>query len=57
MNIYTNAYSAFPSQVVPDAEKSSLDYGRRVAQAIKANGGDKVVMVPDLLHLLIDSIH
>ena len=35
MNIYTNAYSAFPSQVVPDAEKSSLDYGRRVAQAIE----------------------
>tara|TARA_A100001201_G_scaffold21273_2_gene23551 strand:+ start:269 stop:2629 length:2361 start_codon:yes stop_codon:yes gene_type:complete len=35
MNTYTNAYSAFPSQVVPDAEKSSLDYGRRVAQAIE----------------------
>ena len=35
MNIYTNAYSAFPSQVVPDAEKSSLEYGRRVAQAIE----------------------
>jgi hypothetical protein len=35
MNIYTNAYSAFPSQVVPDAEKSSLEYGRQVAQAIE----------------------
>ena len=35
MNIYTNAYSAFPSQVVPDAEKSSVEYGRQVAQAIE----------------------
>ena len=35
MNIYTNAYSAFPSQVVPDAEKSSFEYGRQVAQAIE----------------------
>ena len=39
MNIYTNAYSAFPSQVVPDAEKSSLEYGRQVAQAIEGEGG------------------
>jgi len=36
MNIYANPNSAFPSQVVPDAEKSSIDYGRRVAQAIES---------------------
>ena len=36
MNIYTNPKSAFPSQVVPDdAEKSSEEYGRQVAQAIE----------------------
>ena len=27
MNIYTNTNSAFPSQVVSDAEKASLEYG------------------------------
>jgi len=36
MNTYANSNSAFPSQVVPDAEKSSIDYGRRVAQAIES---------------------
>ena len=36
MNIYANPNSAFPSQVVPDAEKSSIDYGRQVAQAIES---------------------
>jgi len=36
MNTYANPNSAFPSQVVPDAEKSSIDYGRQVAQAIEA---------------------
>jgi len=35
MNTYTNPNSAFPSQTVPDAEKASEDYGRRVAQAIE----------------------
>jgi len=35
MNIYTNPNSSFPSQVVPDEEKSSIEYGRRVAQAIE----------------------
>tara|TARA_R100000541_G_scaffold3483_6_gene10766 strand:- start:2373 stop:4796 length:2424 start_codon:yes stop_codon:yes gene_type:complete len=35
MNIYANPNSSFPSQVVPDEEKSSADYGRRVAQAIE----------------------
>ncbi len=35
MNIYTNTRSSFPSQVVSDAEKSSIEYGRQVAQAIE----------------------
>ena len=35
MNIYTNTNSPFPSQVVSDAEKSSLKYGEQVAQAIE----------------------
>ena len=36
MNTYANPNSAFPSQVVPDAEKSSIEYGRKVAQAIES---------------------
>ena len=36
MNIYANPNSAFPSQVVPDAEKASFEYGRRVAQAVES---------------------
>jgi len=35
MNIYTNTNSAFPSQVVSDAEKASLGYGSQVAMAIE----------------------
>ena len=35
MKIYTNSNSAFPSQVVPDAEKASLEYGSQVASAIE----------------------
>ena len=35
MNIYTNSNSSFPSQVVSDAEKRSLDYGTQVGQAIE----------------------
>ena len=35
MNIYTNTNSPFPSQVVSDAEKASLKYGKQVAQAIE----------------------
>ena len=37
MNIIPNAnsYSSFPSQVVPDAEKATLEYGLRVARAIE----------------------
>ena len=33
--IYTNSNSAFPSQVVSEAEKSTLEYGTQVAQAIE----------------------
>jgi len=36
MNTYANPNSAFPSQTVPDVEKSSIDYGRQVAQAIES---------------------
>ena len=35
MNIYSNTNSPFPSQVVSDAEKASLEYGTQVAQAIE----------------------
>ena len=35
MNIYTNTRTSFPSQVVSDAEKASLEYGKQVAQAIE----------------------
>tara|TARA_R110002020_G_scaffold73523_2_gene188594 strand:- start:2249 stop:4675 length:2427 start_codon:yes stop_codon:yes gene_type:complete len=35
MKIYTNSNSAFPSQVVPDAEKASIEYGSQVASAIE----------------------
>ena len=38
MKMYTNTNSAFPSQVVPDAEKASWEYGSQVAQAIEQNG-------------------
>ena len=33
--IYTNTNSSFPSQVVPNAEKASWEYGLRVARAIE----------------------
>jgi len=35
MKIYTNSNSAFPSQVVPDMEKASWEYGSQVASAIE----------------------
>ena len=35
MGIYTNTNSAFPSQVVSDAEKASREYGTQVGQAIE----------------------
>ena len=36
MNVSANPNSVFPSQVVSDAEKSSLEYGRQVAQAVES---------------------
>jgi len=33
--IYTNTNSSFPSQVVPDEEKQTLDYGYAVGMAIE----------------------
>jgi hypothetical protein len=33
--VYTNVNSSFPSQVVPDAEKDTLDYGYQVGRAIE----------------------
>tara|TARA_B100000482_G_scaffold149557_1_gene111550 strand:- start:284 stop:2662 length:2379 start_codon:yes stop_codon:yes gene_type:complete len=35
MNITTNYSSTFPSQTVPDMEKATPEYGRKVAQAIE----------------------
>jgi len=35
MRVETNTYSSFPSQVVSDEEKSSLDYGIQVGRAIE----------------------
>ena len=35
MNIYSNTNSPFPSQVVSDAEKASLEYGEQVGRAIE----------------------
>ena len=34
--IKTKGKSSFPSQAVPDIEKSSLDYGLQVAKAIES---------------------
>lgn len=33
--VYTNVNSSFPSQVVPDVEKNTLDYGYQVGRAIE----------------------
>ncbi len=33
--VYTNVNSSFPSQVVPDVEKNTLDYGFQVGRAIE----------------------
>ena len=41
MNIYTNTRSAFPSQVVSDQEKASIEYGKQVAQAIEGEWFDQ----------------
>jgi hypothetical protein len=41
MNIYTNTNSAFPSQVVSDAEKASMEYGLQVSRAIEQEWFDQ----------------
>ena len=43
MNIYTNPNSSFPSQVVPDEEKSTKEYGLAIARAIEGEwwSGDR----------------
>jgi hypothetical protein len=41
MNIYTNTNSAFPSQVVSDAEKASEEYGLQVSRAIEQEWFDQ----------------
>ena len=41
MNIYTNTNSSFPSQVVSDVEKASLEYGIQVARAIEQEWFDQ----------------
>ena len=41
MNIQTNTNSSFPSQVVSDAEKASLEYGTQVAHAIEQEWFDQ----------------
>ncbi len=41
MNVYTNTNSSFPSQVVSDAEKASLEYGLQVSRAIEQEWFDQ----------------
>ena len=35
MKVYTNSHSAFPDQVVPDADKATWEYGLQVGRAIE----------------------
>ena len=57
-NIYTNSNSAFPSQVVPDAEKATWEYGAQVAQAIEqewfqgGRGGNRYTQAYNTFHQL-----
>jgi len=41
MSVYTNTNSAFPSQVVSDAEKASVEYGLQVSRAIEQEWFDQ----------------
>ena len=41
MSIYTNTRSSFPSQVVSEQEKASIEYGKQVAQAIEGEWFDQ----------------
>ena len=45
--IYTNSNSSFPSQVVPDEVKQSIDYGKAVGRAIEYEWfkGDRTTLV------------
>jgi hypothetical protein len=46
MNIYTNSNSAFPSQVVSDAEKASIEYGLWL---LSMNGSSQVELTVMLI--------
>ena len=54
--IYTNTRSSFPDQVVPEAEKMSLDYGLQVARAIEGEwfrygvGGERYINNYNIFH-------
>ena len=37
MKAYTNSQSAFPDQIVPDADKATWDYGLQVGRAIEGD--------------------
>ena len=37
MKVYTNSQSAFPDQIVPDAEKATWEYGLQVGRAIEGD--------------------
>jgi hypothetical protein len=41
MKVYTNTNSAFPSQVVPDADKATEEYGLQVSRAIEQEWFDQ----------------
>ena len=41
MRIQTNSNSSFPSQVVSEQEKASIEYGKQVAQAIEGEWFDQ----------------
>ncbi len=41
MKVYTNTNSSFPSQVVSDAEKASVEYGLQVSRAIEQEWFDQ----------------
>ena len=53
MGIYTNTRSAFPSQVVSDQEKASIEYGKQVAQAIEP---PQSASIPGILFCIAPSI-
>ena len=61
MQISYNTNSSFPSQVVPDAEKATLEYGLAVGRAIEGEWfrnyrGGAMVVVVTLLIIIITTI-